>query len=206
MHLKYLHPLLCMGLLFTQHGFAADDAAFTESVVIFNTICARCHEAECSGRLSFEEAFEASSSHIVRHYGAASGKQWLQRELFTLLNHMKEKCAYYPMQVPVPPQRVWSSELLDKMTTLLERNYFIPLGSFASEQYQLEFTLAQDERLTVHLVSEDFEMLVEDCYQSKDRRITVPFTVNTAGNYYLRVYPRKPVTISQLIIQAAPIK
>ena len=206
MHLKYFHPFLCMGLLFTQYSFAADDAAFTESVVIFNTVCARCHEAECSRRLSFEEAFEASSSHIVRHYGEASGKSWLQKELFTLLNHMKEKCAYYPMRVPVPPQRVWSKALLDKMTTLLERNYFIPIGPFATGQYRLEFTLAADERLTVHLVTQDFDMLVEDCYLSKDRRITVPFTVNTAGNYYLRVYPRNPVTISQLVIQAAPSK
>lgn len=58
--------------------FATEGTALTESVVIFNTICAKCHEAECSGRLSFDEAFETSASHILRYYGEASGKQWLQ--------------------------------------------------------------------------------------------------------------------------------
>ncbi|MEN8180560.1 MAG: hypothetical protein ABFS39_18330 [Pseudomonadota bacterium] len=67
-------------------------------------------------------------NHIVRYYGEASEKKWLQRELFVILNHMKEKCAYYPMPAPIPPQRVWSGEILEKMATLLERNYFIPIA------------------------------------------------------------------------------
>ena len=203
MRLKQSCVILCMGLLFAKLVSAAGDEAFTESVVIFNTICAKCHEAECSGRLSFEAAFAASSAHIVRHYGEASGKKWLQQELFTLLNHMKEKCAYYPMRVPIPPQRVWSSEILEKMATLMERNYFIPLGPFSPGRYQLELSLATDEKLTVHLVAESFDMLVEDCLFSKDKRLSIPFTVAEAGNYYLRIYPRQPVAISQLLIRPA---
>lgn len=192
-----------ISLIFTGIPLAAGDEAFTESVVIFNTICAKCHEAECSGRLSFDEAWAASSTHIIRHYGEASGKKWLQQELFTLLNHMKEKCAYYPMQLPIPPQRVWSSEILEKMTTLLERNYFIPIGPFSPGHYRLELTLAKDERLTVHLVAESFDMLVDDDYLSSDKRIVIPFAVAEAGNYYLRIYPHKPVSISQLMIHTA---
>jgi len=42
-------------LLLISPAFAVEDKAFTESVVIFNTICAKCHEAQCSGRLSFDE-------------------------------------------------------------------------------------------------------------------------------------------------------
>ena len=120
---------LAFGLLLsTCHAVFAADEAFTESVVIFNTICAKCHEAQCSGRLSFDDAMSASSNHILRHYGEASGKQWLQKELFEILNHMKVKYAYYPMNVPVPLKRVWSSDILDKLSTLLEKNYFILLG------------------------------------------------------------------------------
>ena len=200
MRLKPLRWILIIVLLVTESLLAAEDEAFIESVVIFNTICAKCHEAECSGRLSFDEAFEASSTHIIRHYGEASGKKWLQKELFVLLNHMKEKCAYYPMQVPIPPRRVWSGEILEKMTTLLERNYFVPLGPFSPGRYSLEITLAKDEKITVHFVAESFDMLVDDCYFSSDKKVVVPFSVEESGNYYLRIYPRTPTQITRLAI------
>ncbi|MEA2080135.1 MAG: hypothetical protein U9P00_09805 [Pseudomonadota bacterium] len=187
-------------LLTPCSAFPDDNRPFSESVVIFNTICAKCHEAQCSGRLSFDKAYEASSGHIVRHYNEASGKKWLQKELFKILNHMKEKCSYYPMSIPVPPQRVWNSEILDKMTTLLERNYFIPVGPFSPGSYKLELNLARDEKVTLHLVSETFNILVEDCYLSSEKRIAIPFSVEDAETYYLRIYPRKPVQITQLAI------
>jgi hypothetical protein len=179
---------------------ATEDEAFTESVVIFNTICAKCHEAQCSGRLSFDDSFEASVKHIVRYYGDASEKKWLQKELFVILNHMKEKCAYYPMTAPIPPQRVWSGEMLEKMATLLERNYFIPIGPFTPGRYQLELKLAKDAKVTVHLVSETFDMVVDDCYLSTDRQLVIPFSIEEAGNHYVRVYPRKPVKITHLAV------
>ena len=179
---------------------ATEDDAFTESVVIFNTICAKCHEAQCSGRLSFNDSFEASVNHIVRYYGEASEKKWLQKELFVILNHMKEKCAYYPMPTDIPPQRVWSSEILEKMATLLEKNYFIPIGHFTSGRYQLELKLAKDEKVTVHLVSETFDMVVDDCYLSTDRQLVILFSIEEAGDYYVRVYPREPVQITRLAV------
>ena len=180
--------------------FSAEEEAFTESVVIFNTICAKCHEAQCSGRLSFDDSFDASVNHIVRYYGEASEKKWLQKELFVILNHMKEKCAYYPMPTPVPPQMVWSGEMLEKMATLVERNYFIPIGPFTPGRYQLELKLAKDAKVTVHLVSETFDMVVEDCYLSSNRQIVIPFSIEEAGNHYVRVYPREPVQITRLAV------
>ncbi|MBE9568623.1 MAG: hypothetical protein IMF14_07990 [Proteobacteria bacterium] len=186
--------------LIPYDAFPAEDEPFRESVIIFNTICAKCHEAECSGRLSFDDAYEASASHIIRHYGKASEKKWLQKELFSILNHMKENCAYYPMQVPVPPKRIWNSEILEKMTILMERNYFIPIGPITPGRYDLELILAKDEKVTVHLVSESFEFVVEDCYQSSDQRLVIPFSIEETENYYVRVYPRKPVQITRLVI------
>ena len=179
---------------------AEQEEVFTESVVIFNTICAKCHEAQCSGRMSFQMAYEESVNHIVRHYGEASGKVWRQKQLFQILNHMKEKCAYYPMQVTVPPQRVWGSEILDKLTTFLEKNYFIPAGSFDPGEYQLVLTLEEDAKVTIHMVSEEFDMVIEDCYLSKDRQIVVPFTIEDSSHYYVRLYPHKPVSMTQLVI------
>ena len=187
-------------LLLIPPSFAVEDKAFTESVVIFNTICAKCHEAECSGRLSFGEAFETSASHILRHYGQASGKEWLQKELFDILNYMKGKCAYYPMQVTVPLTRDWRGEILDRFTTLMERNYFIPVGNFTPGHYRIELELDKDVNVTAHLISGEFEMVVEDCYLSSERRVIIPFLIEEPGNYYFRMYPREPVRITRLAI------
>ena len=187
-------------LLLISPSFAVEDMAFTESVVIFNTVCAKCHEAQCSGRLSFDEAFEISANHILRHYGQASGKEWLQKELFDILNYMKVKCDYYPMQVTVPLTRDWRSDILDRFTTLLERNYFIPIGDFTPGHYRIDLELDKNAKVTAHLISGEFEMVVEDCYLSSDRRISIPFLIEEPGNYYFRMYPREPVRITRLVI------
>ncbi len=57
--------------------------------------------------MSFDEARETYRAHIIRHYTGASEKYWLQKELFTILNYMKERCAFYPMEVRIPPGRLW---------------------------------------------------------------------------------------------------
>ena len=187
-------------LLPVSPSFAVEDKAFTESVVIFNTICAKCHEAQCSGRLSFDESFKKSTSHILRYYGQASGKQWLQKELFDILNYMKERCAYYPMQTPVPLKKVWGGDILDKFTTLMERNYFIPVGNFSPGRYRIDLELEKDVKVTVHLIFEEFEWVIEDCYQSSDRQIRISFLIEEQGDCYFRMYPREPVKIIRLAI------
>jgi hypothetical protein len=187
-------------LLLITPSHAAEDKPFTESVVIFNTICAKCHEAECSGRLSFEEAFEISTSHILRYFGHASGKKWLQKELFDILNFMKGKCAYYPMQVTVTLTRDWRGKILDGFTTLMERSYFIPVGNLTPGNYLIELELDKDVKVAAHLISEEFEMVVEDCYLSSNRRISNPFLIEEPGNYYFRTYPQEPVRITRLVI------
>jgi len=66
--------------------------------------------------------------------------------------------------------------------------------------YRLELSLAKDEIITVHLVSEAFDTIVEDCFLSSKKRISIPFSIEETGNYYVRVYPGKPVQITQLAI------
>jgi len=199
------HSIKCLSwilsiLLIPFDAFPIEDEPFRESVVIFNTICAKCHEAQCSGRVSFGDAYDASINHIIRHYSKASDKEWLQKELFSILSHMKENCAYYPMSVPLPPKRIWNSEILEKMTTLLERNYFIPIGPFTPGAYNLKLKLAKDAKVTVHLISETFDIIVEDCFLSSEKHIAIPFLIEDTGNYYIRVYTRTPVQITRLAI------
>ncbi|MBT3206197.1 MAG: hypothetical protein HOM14_01280 [Gammaproteobacteria bacterium] len=204
----YLIWTLCLFSLALIPGEALsiEDEPFRESVIIFNTICAKCHEAQCSGRLSFSNSYQASIDHIVRHYDSASEKKWLQKELFTILNHMKEKCAYYPVPLNVPPNRIWGTETLEKKTTLRERNYFIPIGPFTPGHYNLEIELAKDAKITMHIISETFELVIEDCYQTSGQRLVIPFFIEETENYYLRVYPRIPVQITQLAISTTTQK
>ena len=59
------------------------------SVVRFNTLCATCHEGECSARLSFRLDPGATDSHIRRYTGDIT--QQTARELNALLEHMKQE-------------------------------------------------------------------------------------------------------------------
>jgi len=47
---------------------------------------------------------------------------------------------------------------------------------------------------------EEIDMVVEDCYLSKDRQIVVPFTIEDASHQNVRLYPHKPVSMTQLVI------
>ena len=193
-------------LIFPYWAFAVEDRPFTESVVIFNTICAKCHEAQCSGRLSFDDALEKSTNHILRYYGPASEKRWLQKELFDILNYMKEKCAYYPSSSSVPLKKTWGSDVLEEFTTLLGRNYFLPVGSLSPGSYRLAFELEKDTRATVHLISEEFDMVVDDCFDSSNKRTEIKFLVEDSGNYFFRMYPREPVRITRLSITKSAVE
>ena len=91
-------------------------------------------------------------------------------------------------------------EILEKLTTFREKNYFIPIGGFIPGTYQLSLTLKENVKVTVHIMSEEFDMVAEDCYQSKDRQIDIPFTIDDSSHYYIRLYPREPVSMTRLVI------
>ena len=72
-----------LALLTAPPSVGDEGRASVESTVLFNTDCARCHEGECSGRLSFHLPPEAADQHIRRHGGELPAKQ--VRELYELL-------------------------------------------------------------------------------------------------------------------------
>ena len=106
------------------------------------------------------------------------------------------------MESPLPPKRVWSSNVLKKMATLLERNYFIPLGPFTPGKYRINMVLEKESKITVHLVSEEFDMIVEDCFTSANMKLEIPFSITDKGNYYFRMYPKEPIRITRLTVLA----
>ena len=104
------------------------------------------------------------------------------------------------MKVKLPLTRDWRGEILDRFTTSMESNYFIPVGNFSPGQYRIELELDKDVKVAAHLISEEFEMVVEDCHLSSNRRISNPFLIEEPGNYYFRTYPQEPVRITRLVI------
>ena len=104
------------------------------------------------------------------------------------------------MKVKLPLTRDWRGEILDRFTTSMESNYFIPVGNFSPGQYRIELELDKDVKITAHLISEEFEMVIEDCYPSSDHRLSIPFLIEDLGYYYFRMYPLEPVRITRLAI------
>ena len=105
--------------------WADPPASDTLSVLRFNTVCANCHEGQCSGRLSFSLGPEATFSHIRRFAGEADAI--LVRQLQALLEYMKQECAYAPLPVP-DMQGLLGREILDAYRDPENGNYFMPLG------------------------------------------------------------------------------
>jgi len=202
--MKWKSVIGCLGLLifflFIPLVYSAEDRPFTESVIIFNTICAKCHEAQCSGRLSFNDSYNKSTAHILRYYAQASGKEGLQKELFNILHYMKAKCAYYPMKASVPIKKIWEEEVLVKFMTMIKRNYFIPVGNFSPGLYRIKLELDEDVKVSVNFISGKFDMIIDECYQSKERQINITTLIEEPGEYYFRMYPREAVSLIRLEI------
>jgi len=182
---------------------AGEAQDFARSVVVFNTVCARCHEGECSGRLGLVSDHEAAVGHISRHYPQADGNPSLQSELFDILAYMKDHCAYYPLQAPLPPDRLWKTGRLDALKTDPDGNYFVPLGTLSPGVYRLVLEFQQDVQGTIQLISDQFDMVVEESLASADGRLEISFPVEIAGEYFFRLYPQHPARITRLVVTPA---
>jgi len=113
----------------------ADTPMFdTLTLLRFNTVCAHCHEGECSGRLSFSSGPEAAFSHVRRYAGVVDDS--LARQLYGVLERMKRDCTYAPMVVP-DLDRPLGREILDDYRDTASGNYFVPLGRLEPTGYRL---------------------------------------------------------------------
>ncbi len=174
----------------------------TGSVIVFNTVCARCHEGECSGRLSFTDSRDASRGHILRHYPEAGAHPGMTRELFALLDHMKKECSFYPLQQPAGSGRSWGGDALEPYATPGKRNLFIPIGKLPPGTYRLHVETDREIRLRVQLVTENFDLVVETCENTSNGRLDLPFTIEEPEHYFLRLYLREPAKVGEVRIEA----
>lgn len=157
---------------------AADIAPAT--VVRFNTVCGRCHEGECSGRLSFGHgAAAAAGGHMERYLGAVPAAQ--AAELFALLKYTKEHCRQYPL-LPNAAGRWGVGEL--QVWRNAAAGYFVPLGVLSAGEHRLRLTLDTAAPCSLRVTDAHFDTALDT--QPCGNGATPRFPVR-AGAHYLHV-------------------
>jgi hypothetical protein len=176
---------------------AASDGIPIESVVAFNTQCARCHEGECSGRMSFHLAEGAADEHIRRHGGALPLET--VRDLGELLRYMKEQCAFYPLPLALATDRRWDRDTLDRLRDPEETAYFLPLGRLGPGLHRLWIEgLNPGVRTCAELIAADFELVGHEDLAQHAERLVLRFQVDVSAELFLRIRAQGPITLTRV--------
>lgn len=190
-----IHRFLAL-LIFGPLAVTAEPPAFDRvSILRFNTVCAHCHEGQCSGRLSFALGPEAAFSHIRRFAGDVDDA--LTRQLQALLEQMKQECAYAPLpapdwQGPLPP------EILDTYRDPATGNYFMPLGKLEPGTYRLTLHLEAPVSLRVEILNRWFDFVVDECFDCGRAVFPVTVVVDEASKHYLRLRSSTALRLDEL--------
>ncbi|MDJ0867229.1 MAG: hypothetical protein QNK03_14050 [Myxococcota bacterium] len=189
----------CLGGVAPAPALGAEPSR--ESLVVFGTSCARCHEAECSGRLSFDQGADAAAVHVRRHAGPVSDAS--VQELFALLEKMKSECAYPQVQAPLPTAAGWSADLLDRFRNPSGRSYFLPLGALEPGRYALGLGLAGEPHVHLELVTRDFELLLDEPLEIREGRATAVFEAPKPADAFLRLRAQEEIRWERLSLRKA---
>ena len=169
-----------------------------DPVIMFNTVCASCHEGECSGRLTFDSGSAGAKEHIQRYAGPVSSK--IVSALFEALVTMKRVCAYPSFDFSAPQDHQWSANTLAKFGIPSRKGWFIPLGRLAAGNYQVTLIADAGVSMRLQVVRDNFEISAEDCNCTHSGETVYPFTVDGAGIYYLRIASQEPLRLKSLAL------
>jgi hypothetical protein len=172
------------------------------SSVRFNIACARCHEGECSGRLSFDLGRKAAEFHIERYAGKVS--PLTRQELYALLEYMKRECRYYPLDIVVPANRRWEAGMLQKLHDEAESAYFIPLGRLSAGSYRADLRFDRETGASAELVSARFEIADFPGVKTTGEAASIVFRVNSEGECYIRLLVTRPASL--LHLEVVPLR
>jgi hypothetical protein len=154
-----LSALLLGSALGFSTGIEAETEPSRTAFVDFNTQCARCHEGECSGRLSFSSGSEAAANHLRRYLGTVSEGEIQQ--LYALLRYTKEDCRIYPFQSTAAPNWLQGTDDLEAWRNSAQSGYFVPLGEIESGMRSLELQLEGADLNSWRVVNAEHETLAE---------------------------------------------
>jgi hypothetical protein len=171
----------------------------TSTVVRFNTVCARCHEGECSGRLSFDVDHMAAANHIRRHAGEVVIDE--QKDLHTLLTYMKQRCGYYPMRIAAPPTGSWSPVMLAQLRGPTGDTYFIPLGPLSAGRYRARLHFGGAVEACAQVISASFDIGEHPGLRTEGGAMEFDFIASESRPHYLRLQTAKPAVLEKLEIQ-----
>jgi hypothetical protein len=174
----------------------------TASIVRFNVLCATCHEAECSSRLSFRLDPGATDSHVRRYTGDIATEA--ARELAALLEHMKLNCGYHDIRVPVPTDRKWRAELLTQLHAAQDNAYFLPLGPLTAGRHRFRLSFDRETTVSVQLISATFEIEELQSVQTTGGQADVVLEAAKPGAHYLRLRTDRPARLLALELEPQP--
>lgn len=165
----------------------------TKIAIIFNTLCAKCHEGQCSGRLTFDTGSGAASSHIKRYAGDTEVSKDEVDQFFTLLNYMKKEC-----ELLMPDNGKWKPENLSHFSLPSQDSYFIPLGTLKRGDYTLVIKVKESVCFRVEVISTKFDPSLDQSLSPNTKEQNINFTINEKLDYFLRIRSRKPLHIETL--------
>ncbi len=184
-------------LIFTIPIFADEelDKISLKSAVIFNTLCSKCHEGQCSGRLTFDTGSEAATNHIKRYCDDTTISTCEVKEYFTLLNYMKKECLLF-----MPSNIKYDGKNLLSFATSSHQRYFIPLGVLKKGEYKLLISIKEDLHYRVEIISSQFDTYLDRtiCPSIKTRELE--FSIDEKINYYIRISSKKAIKFESLEI------
>lgn len=195
--IKFL-GLISFFIIFSSPLFSAEKAQniSTEVAVIFNTLCAKCHEGQCSGRLSFDSGSGAASSHIRRYSDESDISQDEIEEFFTLLNYMKQECLLL-----MPDDGKWNVDNLSRFALPSHKSYFVPLGVLKSGNYDLIIKTKEAVQFRIEVISNQFDAFLDKSVCPSDKEQIFNFKLAESTNSFLRIRSNKSVHISTLEIK-----
>jgi hypothetical protein len=165
----------------------------TKTAVVFNTLCAKCHEGECSGRLSFNDTHTAADSHITRYSEETNITEGEIEGFFTLLNYMKTDCALL-----MPNEDKRAKEDLSYYALDSNKGYFIPLGNLETGRYLLSFKPNERISFRVEIVSKQIGQYLDQSVCRHQKEYLFSFTVKMPSPVFLRIRSRIPLHLSSL--------
>ncbi len=183
---------------FSLHLFSASkvENSSIKTAVIFNTLCAKCHEGECSGRLSFDTGSKTASRHIKRYADDANISKGETEEFFNLLNYMKMECALW-----MPDNGKWELENLSHFALPSAKGYFIPLGILKEGKYHIKIKIKEDIHFRIEVLSDHFEHYIDISSCPDRKNETFQFTIDKPVNTFLRMQSRESLKIIDLEIK-----
>ena len=171
------------------------------SCVTFNTLCAKCHEGQCSRRLTFNTGSEAASNHIKRYSEDSDISKKTVEEFFTLLNFMKKECLLY-----MPQNAKYNQNNLASFATSTYKEYFIPLGLLKKGDYSLWIKTQEDNPFDVKIISKGFDSYLDISVCQSLKKREFGFKVDEDSDYFLRIKSKKPLHLEILEIKEVSTK